>query len=58
MCLKGKSVLPILSIHWWWLSSVSKEVTDLGITKRSELARSGASVENLLERVGNWLDVF
>lgn len=58
MWLQEKSVLPIFFRHWWCLGSIPKEVTDLGVMKRSELARSGASVENLLERVGNWQDVF
>lgn len=52
------SVLSIFFTHSWWLGSIPKEVTVLRVMKGSELARSGASVESLLERVGNWQDVF
>lgn len=52
------SVLSVFFRHLWWLGSIPKEVTVLGVMKRSELAKSGASVENLWETVGNWLDVF
>lgn len=44
MWLQGKSVLPIFFRHWWWLEIIPKEVTGLGVMKKSELARSGTSV--------------